>query len=789
MTRKFRRAQKVLTYLSLRKSKRNKKIGLFILGVGLAGYFLIPKPVLLDKISFSRTVYSQEGKLLRLTLSDDEKYRLYEPIVAISENLIEASLLYEDKYFFYHPGVNPLSLLKAFYKTYISKGRRVGASTITMQLARMLYHIDSRTIGGKLEQILRAFQLELHYSKENILEAYLNLVPYGGNIEGVGAASLIYFNKSASRLNLPEAITLSVIPQSPKILFPEKNETESGALKNARWALVKKWIKKHPNTTSEEEILTKMPIVTTSRREMPFLAPHLVNSLLSKYRYKDKVYTTLDLKLQRIIEKKLKNYVERRREIGITNASAMLIDYRSMAVKTVVGSANFFNDEIEGQVNGTRSKRSPGSTLKPFVYALALEQGIIHPMTMLKDSPYSFAAYDPENYDQDFEGPIKAIDALNRSRNLPAVFLTRKIKNPDLYDLIKEAGVTNLKSKDFYGLAIVLGGIELTMEELIKLYAMLANGGLHKELVFLKDEKNLARKLLNKDVSFLTIKMLEKNKRPGHRYRNEWISGDLPVAWKTGTSFAFRDGWAIGIFDHYVLAVWIGNFDGRGNPVFIGRTGAGPLFFEIIDAIKFEKNIKKSYQNEMEGIKEVEVCSVSGNLPNEHCSHKIKTLFIPGKSPIDRCDIHREIAIDKKTRLRSCSEANIEKKVYEFWPSDLLNIFRLAGIPRRVPPPYDPKCSIESKAAFGNPPEITSPITNVVYNLRANKVGKETIPFTVVTDADTREVFWFVDEKLVGRSTGREPFFWHAIPGKFIIRVVDDNGRSDREEVEVSVVE
>jgi penicillin-binding protein 1C len=322
-------------------------------------------------------------------------------------------------------------------------GPHMGGSTITMQLARLMYGLNTRSVGGKLQQIVRAVQLEMCYSKREILEAHINLMPYGGNIQGVGAASLIYFDKPAARLDIAESLALVLIPQSPARRAPSGREGEE--LRSARQRLFARWVEEHPRAADSSQHVA-MALQFGSMRELPFSAPHFTNYVLQKAE-DHSIRTTLDSRLQSLIERVLANYIRERSSTGVHNATAMLVDYRDMSVRAMIGSADFNSAAIDGQVNGTLAKRSPGSALKPFIYALAIDQGLIHPLTVLKDAPTSFGPYSPENFDGRFVGPITATEALTRSRNVPAVALSAQLTQPNLYDFLKVAGVSHLASE------------------------------------------------------------------------------------------------------------------------------------------------------------------------------------------------------------------------------------------------------------------------------------------------------------------------------------------------------
>src|SRR6516225_4011647 len=404
--------------------------------LGMTAWFawlLLPKPPLLDGISFSQCVRDRNGKLLRVTLSADQKFRIWTPLAEISPDLIDATLRYEDKYYAHHPGVNPLALARCALDLLRFHRVTAGGSTITMQLARLRFHVHTRTISGKLEQITRALELERHYSKNEILEAYLNLAPYGRNIEGIGAASHIYFDKPASKLTRPEAVALSVIPQSPsrRALFTDR-DNHSIDIAQSNW-----YDRAGIDSDAESSIREFRPRMQTERK---FLAPHFVQQVLESSHGRDQIITTLDLEKQRAIERRVTDYIASNHNRSIENAAVLLVDTRAMNVLAQVGSADFYNATINGQVDGTRSPRSPGSTLKPFVYALAREQGLIHPLSILPDAPHSFGEYNPENFDRDFLGPIRASDALARSRNIPAVLLASELSHPTLYEFLKSAG-------------------------------------------------------------------------------------------------------------------------------------------------------------------------------------------------------------------------------------------------------------------------------------------------------------------------------------------------------------
>ena len=731
-------------------------------------WLLLPKPPLLDGVSFSQCVRDRDGKLLRVTLTSDQKFRVWTALRDISPELIDATLRYEDKYFARHPGVNPIALLRSGFGA-LRGGARTGASTITMQLARLRFHLQTRTPTGKFIQIVRALELERHYSKSEVLEAYLNLAPYGRNIEGIGAASQIYFGKTAERLTGPESISLSVIPQSPtrRALYANRDNRSLNAAQD-NW-----YDRARPDAQNSAREFS-----ARAEMERTFLAPHFVQQVLATEKGRDGIVTTLDLQKQQLIERRITDYIRGNRNRGIQNAAALLVDVRTMDVLAQVGSADFFNGEIQGQVDGTRSPRSPGSTLKPFIYALALDQGLIHPLSILADAPRSFGDYNPENFDREFLGPIRASDALARSRNLPAVELASQLAHPTLYEFLRGAGVALPRSESLYGLALPLGGAEIKMEDLVRLYAALANNGELRSLRRKLSDPNSARgrQLVTPEAAFLTLEMLNVP-RPEINFADS--SNVAPVFWKTGTSHGFHDAWSIAVFNHYVLAVWIGNFDGKPNPAFVGRAAAAPLLFQIIDSLRasWPDRIEPHLPPPGANLKRVEFCAVSGDLPEIHCTHRVEGWFIPGISPIKTCDVHQEVLVDVATGLRvpiDDGTRQLRREVYEFWPSDLLRLFERAGVPRRPPPPFLPGTESELTARIGNPPRIISP-TGEHDTLFASS---NSIPLRAKTDADVREVYWFADKTFIGKSNVTEMLTWKSTPGDYQLTALDDHGRS-----------
>lgn len=733
--------------------------------------------MLLDNFSFSSVIYDKKGHLMRISLSSDEKYRVFTPVQKIPENAKKALFMYEDKNFETHIGIDFKSVIRAGY-IMLSGGKKQGASTITMQVARLIYNIDSSTIHGKIKQILIALQLERHYSKSEILEAYFNLAPYGDNIEGLGAASLIYFKTPIEKLTLPEILSLISIPQNPVKRNPIR---EHESFDKARQRLIKQWKSTYPNEAQNEYL--SLPVSIYSRKDIPFHSPHLTTRLLQTQ--SGTIYTTIDLELQKHLENIVNRYISRNQSKNIQNASVLVLNYKTMEVLSYIGSANFFNIKINGQVDGVKAPRSPGSAMKPFIYALGLEQGLIHPLTLVKDVPSHYALYEPENFDRQFHGMISATDALIHSLNIPAVDLLSQLKDDAFYQLLQNGNVSSLKKRQNYGLSLALGGFEISLEEMVEFYASIANKGILNPIRFTKEKSLIeSKQILTPESAFLTKYMLSQTPT---------VDGNeiYPIAWKTGTSYGYKDAWSIGIVGPYVIGIWIGNFDGTANPAFIGRTAAAPLLFEIIHTL--EK--KEDFHSEKEDVSllnlaQIDVCVTSGDIADKLCDNIVKSWFIPGISPIKLSGIHRQIPINKKTGLRACRHTPplTTLKIFEFWPSDIQNIFHSAGIIKKTPPPFEKDC-YDNIQQSGQPPLIIYPNTDLIQIIQASKKEKATLTLKASTDTDATKIYWFLNNKLIAVTKPNETIDIPIQSGSYDIKVVDDLGRESIKRTKIETVQ
>lgn len=713
--------------------------------------------------------------MIHLALTPDDKYRLRTRLDGVSPDLVAATLLLEDQHFRGHPGVDPFSMLRSLAGV-CTGTRRGGGSTITMQLARQRFHLETRSVSGKLVQIFRALQLERHYTKDQILEAYLNVISYGGNVEGIGAAALLWCGKDASELTAREAVSLSVIPQSPAKRRPRVHGNNP-ALAAAHFRLWKRWQESRGGRTDPLDA----NFLLRPESKVPRETPHLARRMLSPVSSGARCRSTVRLDWQRVVERTIQDFLFARRDAGFRNACALLVHAPSREVLAYVGSAAFLDEGICGQVDGVRAKRSPGSALKPFIYALAMQQGLLHPRTLVRDGPAAFGDYNPENFDRGFAGPIAAEDALFRSRNIPAVWLASRLAPPGLYGFLKHAGVPLAKPAEYYGLALPLGGAEIRLEELAALYAMLADDGCARGLrLAMKSSASTASgPWLSPEARFLTRRMLDSREE-------EQGLNDPTISWKTGTSHGFRDAWAAGIRGDYVLVVWMGNFDGQANPNLIARRCAAPLLFECFQRLNLP------YHGDLAppGVSEVQLCAISGQLPSPHCRHRRMGWFIPGVSPIAPCAIHREVLLDPRTGFRVAADdgrRDLRREVFEFWPAEMLALFRAAGVPRRDVPPLEPANQVHL-AGKEEPPRITSPQARLIYAVQASNPARQSIPLRVSAPSGVRTVFWFAGTTFLGSTEPGLPLWWKPSPGAWKLHVLDDQGRSDSCEVKVEMV-
>ena len=674
-----------------------------------------PRPPLTGDTPFSTAWYDRGGTLLRLSLAADDRYRLYTRLDDISPRLVAATLRQEDRYFRLHPGVNPFSLMRAAFETYVLRTRPVGGSTVTMQLVRLRDGLDTRSAGGKITQAFRALQLERHYTKDEILEAYLNLAPYGGNIHGAGTAARIYFGQDVRDISLPQAIALAVIPQNPVKRSPLN--ADHAAWSDARRRLADLM----PAAFAPDRDLMGLPLAAHGRDSLPWLAPHLINGLPMPGGG-GTVHTTIDYPLQKSIESRLSSWLRHNRSRDMGNAAVILVHTPTMQVRALVGSADFQDIRAQGQVDGTAAPRSPGSTLKPFVYALALDQGLIHPETLLADDPTYFAEYRPGNFDKRFIGRIPAREALSLSRNVPAIALSARLERPDLYTFLRDAGVFLPHDRRHYGLSLVAGGGEVTMRDLARLYAMLANGGILRDIVYTAAQPaTFDKPVLSPEAALLTLTMIEN---PDPEAVPFAAPDSLPVYWKTGTSNGFRDAWTAGVFGDYVMIVWLGHFDGRPSPALVGRDAAAPLFFELMRTVTARETMHDRIKPALRqlNLARVAICRRTG--APENCGDQYDGWFIPGKSP-----------------------------------------FTLPS------------------GARGRP-EILSPRAGITYVRSTRSVEPLQIALEARSPAPGT-LYWFGNNRLIGTGPATAPLFWTPAPGRYVVRFIDSAGQSAAQTVNI----
>jgi penicillin-binding protein 1C len=714
--------------------------GAFVASLLLTAWFFLPRPPLLDDVPFSAVARDRNGALMRLTTASDQYYRLPVRLSQVPQDLIVAVTTQEDHRYRSHIGVDFGALIRASVD-FVQGHPRSGASTLTMQVARLRFHLQTRSIPGKLIQIYRALEIERHYSKDQILEAYFNLAPYGRNIEGISAASLIYFDKSPAKLSRQEILALAVLPQSPAKRTP-RDGLESAALIEARSRL---------NKLLWKDPLADLPLHYRQLKDLPYLAPHLVQRVLKNQDGETRL--TVDAGIERAALDEIQRFLASRQSSGLNNAACLLVDTRSMDVLASVGSGSFWNSTIKGQNDGTRQLRSPGSSLKPFVYAMALDRGLIGPSTLLYDVPGRFGSYLPENSDGKFEGPLPARLALVRSRNLPAVTLASRLGPDALYQFLESAQVHGLNQVNNYGLSAVLGTVEISMQDLVRLYAGLVNHGLMKALrVKMSDPTDSGIRLLSPEAAFITLDMMSTSEA-GIRLPT---APTVNIPYKTGTSTGFRDAWCTGAIGRYVLAVWVGRFDGRSNPSLTGRTAAVPLFIRLASRLAEERKVTVAPLSPPPGanLRQVDVCSVSGCLPGPYCTHTKKEWIIPGVSPITRCHIHT-------------AGGN------EAWDSEAEHFFETIGLGR--------KSSGEER---GEELHILPVARDVSW--QTNQAASEhVIPLRARTAAGAKEVYWFANRDFIGSAGSGETFYWSPAPGTYTIAATDDRGQSDSVQITV----
>ncbi len=741
--------------------------GMIGLAFLLSSLFPLPHPK-----PYSTLIEDQRGRFVHAFRAPDGIWRLKTSPDEIPPRLKSILLAREDRWFSYHPGVNPFALVRAVYQN-LSSGRRVsGASTITMQIARML-EPKERTVGNKMLEILRAFQLEWAYSKEELLEMYLSMVPLGGNIEGLQSAALIYYQTPLERLNVAQLFDLMLIPSDPNGLRPDRN---GEALVHQRLSQAKRWLAEGMLTEADSVVLWNTP-AAAERRALPREAEHFALRVARRFPGAALVHSTLDMDIQRKVETLLANHLRPWRLSGVQNGAVLVMENATGAVRAYAGSGAFADDASQGQVDAVMALRSPGSTLKPFLYAMQVEAGELTPRTVLLDTPYDAEGFYAENYDGGYDGLVHADEALQRSLNVPMVRMLKRAGLGTFEDFLAKEGFVSLQQqRGRLGLSMILGGCGVRLDELVPAFASFPRGGVWRPLRWLEDAPvDTAQdvQVFSTATAYVVTHILSGLERPDLPNNFDYALTLPKVAYKTGTSYGRRDAWCIGYSSMYTIGVWMGNVTNRGNPDLVGSRSAAPLLLDVFTSISTisEKGILRPPAS----IRTRQVCARSGRPPGTFCSQLIDDMYIDRISSTTPCTVCCEFLVSPDgavTYCASCLGAHAYKPVvYAQYPPELVHFWKMHGVNKTLAPPHEPGCT---RVFAGEGPTILSPSEGMTYFITS---PGQKIVLQAGSSVDVQDHRWYVDDTYLGKKRPGEKVFVALAQGSHTVACMDDRGR------------
>ncbi|NOG46319.1 MAG: penicillin-binding protein 1C [Calditrichaeota bacterium] len=767
-------------------------------------------------VDYSTIVYDRNGEMLSVFLNKGEQWH-FPPndSLIVPEKLKKSVTQFEDRYFDYHPGVNLISLARATWQN-ISSGKVIsGASTITMQVAR-LSNPKKRTIWSKILEMFYAVRLEVWYSKSEILNMYLNHAPYGGNTVGYRAASWRYFGKEPTALTWAESATLAVLPNAPGLISPQSNPQK---LLTKRDRLLQNL--EIEGIISEQDLqLARLEKIPAKVFDLPFEAPHFTTKINKTVKQGRVFFSSIDQKIQKRAEEIISNHAGYLQQQGISNAAAIVCNTQSGEITAYIGSHDFWDKENNGMVDGVLAPRSSGSILKPLLYALSMDDGLILPTTKMRDIPTFYGPFSPSNADEKFRGVVTAQTALTHSLNIPAVRLLNTFGYADFYEYLKLSGLNHLfRSADDYGLPLILGGAEVTLLEMAQMYCSLATPLINREQFTSEDVESTKKKnainknkikenildytllsetksrfqsgrtqraprlnesqsIISKGAAYLTLQMLKEVNRPGAEYYWQQFQNQWPLAWKTGTSYGQRDAWAVGVNPQWTIAVWAGNFTGEGNPELAGSRSAGPILFDLFNMLPKDKSLHWFERPENE-LSDVKICKWSGNLDSEHCPDPVIADAPRLMKTMRLCPWHRSLFVDTKEKYEVCSlcwqEGAYHKVQKLILPADINQYLRQQGQIIEKVPMHNPAC----------PGEHNEPVLEIIYPTENAHIWVprdydglyQKVTIRAVHRQENIKVFWYLDDFYAGETSESHVKNLSLENGWHRLVLVDENGR------------
>ncbi|MBT8256344.1 MAG: penicillin-binding protein 1C [Bacteroidia bacterium] len=779
--------QHIKLRLKRHKIKLTLIFALFVLWI-----FCLPSP-LFDEPS-STVVESREGELLGARIADDGQWR-FPKMDSVPYRFEQALLFFEDEHFHGHPGFNPVSMGKAIWANLTTKKRR-GGSTLTQQVIRLSRKNRDRTYTEKLVELFMATRLEAGFSKKEILSLYATHAPFGGNVVGLETASWRYFGIPANELSWGQSAALAILPNAPALIFPGKNE---GLLRAKRDRLLYKLYRKGiiDSLTYQLAIEEQLP---GKPHGLPQLAPHLAEKIKREHPGK-RVVTTIDANLQRNVNAIVREHHRVLSQNEIYNVAVLLLDIETRDVVAYVGNSPASN-EHDPYVNIIHRPRSTGSILKPFLYTAALDGGELLPNMLLTDVPTVINGYHPQNFNKQFHGAVPASEALSRSLNIPAVRLLRSYGLQRFHNRLQEMNIKQLdKPANYYGLSLILGGGEGSLWEITKAYAGLAStlnyfnasssayreheyvepNYLHRATISFGKEQNRPS-VFDAGSIYATLEAMQNVNRPEGELNWNYFSSSQQIAWKTGTSFGFKDAWAVGVTPKYAIGVWVGNADGEGRPGLTGIQAAAPVLFDVLSLLPSTDWFAIPF-DEME---EAELCERSGHLASVYCSETVSQ-FIP-KNGIKTapCPYHQQVflAMDEAFRVNSsCYElSEMEQKTWFALPP-LQEYYYAAMHPEYRPlPPFREDCLRDGESLM----EFIFPKPNETILLARDfdmQAGEVVIQLAHRDPAT--KVYWYLDDTYLGMTETFHQLPLHPLPGKYLLTAVDEKGNEIKRRIQI----